>query len=155
MHHKALLHISFSTSRTVLGLDEQVHDHRPNISLPTKMMAITNQVWIRAVGVGRTTWFAGPITIAVAAAGVVVVADSIAQLTVVVLSASWPGDGTHGSLRSTPAQILVPVTEDLVTREALSRDGCVVQGFQDCEGFGVEETQEVVSVHLPNKSPLE
>ena len=103
----------------------------------------------------QPTWFAGPITIAVAAAGVVVVADSIAQLAVVVLSASWPGDGAHGSLRSTPTQVLVPVTEDLVTREALSRDGCVVQGFQDCERLGVEETQEVVSVHLPNKSPLE
>ena len=91
----------------------------------------------------------------ITAAGVVVVADSIAQLAVVVLSASWPGDGAHGSLRRTLTQVLVPVTEDLVTREALSGDGCVVQGFQDCEWLGVEETQEVVSVHLPNKSPLE
>ena len=31
----------------------------------------------------------------------------------------------------------------------------MVQGFQDCEWLGVEETQEVVSVDLPNKSPLE
>ena len=104
----------------------------------------------------QPTWFAGPITIAVTtAAGVVVVADSITQLAVVVLSASWPGNGAHGSLRSTQTQILVPVTEELVTREALSRDGCMVQGFQDCEWLGVKETPEVVSVHLPNKSPLE
>merc|ERR1711962_1937830 len=121
MHHKALLHISFSTSRTVLGLDDQVHDDGPNISLLTKMVAITNQVSIRAVGVGRTTWVAGPITIAVTTAGVVVVADSIAQLAVVVLSASWPGDGAHGSLRSTQTQVLVPVTQNLVTHEALPR----------------------------------
>ena len=103
----------------------------------------------------QPTWFAGPITIAVAAAGVVVVADGIAQLAVVVLSASWPGDGAHGSLRSTPAQVLVPMTKDLVIREALPRDGCMVQGFQDFEWLGVKETPEVVSVHLPNKSPLE
>merc|ERR1712156_372510 len=114
MYHKALLHISFSASCTVLGLDDQVHDDGPNISCLTKMVAITKQAW-RAVGVGRTTWFAGTITIAVAAAGVVVVADGIAQLAVVVLSASWPGDGAQGSLRSTQAQVLVPVTEDLVT----------------------------------------
>ena len=102
------------------------------------------------------SWFAGPITIAVTtAAGVVVVADSITQLAVVVLSASWPGNGAHGSLRSTQTQILVPVTEELVTREALSRDGCMVQGFKDCEWLGVKETPEVVSVHLPNKSSLE
>ena len=47
------------------------------------------------------------------------------------------------------------MTQNLVTHEALPRDGCVVQGFQDCEWLGVKETPEVVSVHLPNKSPLE
>ena len=47
------------------------------------------------------------------------------------------------------------MTKDLVIPEALPRDGCMVQGFQDSEWLGVEETAEVVRVDLPNKGPLE
>ena len=47
------------------------------------------------------------------------------------------------------------MTKDLVIREALPSDGCMVQGFQDSEWLGVEETAEVVRVDLPNKGPLE
>merc|ERR1712180_314303 len=47
------------------------------------------------------------------------------------------------------------VTKDLVPCETLPGDRCVVQCRQNCERPEVEETSEVVGVHLPDKGSLE
>ena len=47
------------------------------------------------------------------------------------------------------------VTENLVPCKTLPGDRCVVQCRQNCERSEVEETSEVVGVHLPDKGSLE